>query len=339
VHSHGLVGPPSLSASERRVRPYRRDHRPPKPSSIAVFSAVGVAQAGEQAGSHRGRDRQLSLSEVRSEHQDGHRHRQLGAGRRPGAVGTGWKGGQEFVPFTFASLISLASAARSGFGSTAMITTVGVVTRLRIVQELLAAVVGSRLEFAVIGVAASEADAGRMLVLQHPEIVLLDAGLPGVWRVVHTAEEEAVRVVLFGLPDDLGPADLAARSACSAALSTLATSREVVEVLDRVRLVELEPSANPLLCGSPASCLTRRELDVLELVAQGLSNKEIACELTVSVATVKSHVHNLLHKLGASRRGEIGSLARAERPSIIVSGRRRGNPVAAGSFASVASLL
>jgi DNA-binding NarL/FixJ family response regulator len=50
--------------------------------------------------------------------------------------------------------------------------------------------------------------------------------------------------------------------------------------------------------------LTRRESDVLELIGQGLSNKEIARKLCVSVATVKHHVHNVLDKLRLPRRAQ-----------------------------------
>jgi len=48
--------------------------------------------------------------------------------------------------------------------------------------------------------------------------------------------------------------------------------------------------------------LTRREREVLDLIGQGLSNKEIGTHLCVSVATVKHHVHNLFEKLGLTRR-------------------------------------
>jgi DNA-binding NarL/FixJ family response regulator len=50
--------------------------------------------------------------------------------------------------------------------------------------------------------------------------------------------------------------------------------------------------------------LTRRESEVLEMLGRGLSNKEIANELCLSVATVKHHVHNLLDKLKLSRRAQ-----------------------------------
>jgi DNA-binding NarL/FixJ family response regulator len=50
--------------------------------------------------------------------------------------------------------------------------------------------------------------------------------------------------------------------------------------------------------------LTRRESDVLQLIGRGLSNKEIARELVLSVATVKHHVHNILDKLNLPRRAQ-----------------------------------
>lgn len=50
--------------------------------------------------------------------------------------------------------------------------------------------------------------------------------------------------------------------------------------------------------------LTRRETEVLQLLGRGLSNKEIGCELFLSVATVKHHVHHVLEKLKLSRRAQ-----------------------------------
>ena len=58
--------------------------------------------------------------------------------------------------------------------------------------------------------------------------------------------------------------------------------------------------------------LTLRENEILALVAQGRSNKEVARELTISSATVKNHMHNILQKLRVSRRGQ--AVARLRRP-------------------------
>jgi DNA-binding NarL/FixJ family response regulator len=55
---------------------------------------------------------------------------------------------------------------------------------------------------------------------------------------------------------------------------------------------------------SPSEPLTPREVEILRAVAAGLSNKEIGKRLSISVSTVKNHVHNLLAKLGVGQRRE-----------------------------------
>lgn len=55
------------------------------------------------------------------------------------------------------------------------------------------------------------------------------------------------------------------------------------------------------------SALTSRELEVVGLIGQGLSNKQIARRLSIEVPTVKNHVHSILRKVGAARRGEVAS--------------------------------
>jgi two-component system, NarL family, nitrate/nitrite response regulator NarL len=57
--------------------------------------------------------------------------------------------------------------------------------------------------------------------------------------------------------------------------------------------------------------LTSRELEVIRLIDQGLSNKEIASRLSIEVTTVKHHVHNILEKLSVHRRGEAAARVRA----------------------------
>jgi DNA-binding NarL/FixJ family response regulator len=54
-----------------------------------------------------------------------------------------------------------------------------------------------------------------------------------------------------------------------------------------------------------ASALTVRECEVAALLMQGMSNKEIAADLYIEVATVKNHVHHILEKLHVRRRGEV----------------------------------
>jgi DNA-binding NarL/FixJ family response regulator len=69
--------------------------------------------------------------------------------------------------------------------------------------------------------------------------------------------------------------------------------------------------------GSPSAALTRRERQAAELIRSGLSDKEIARQLNISLATTKSHVHNLLGKLHMHRRSQVAEWLRDyERPSV-----------------------
>ena len=60
--------------------------------------------------------------------------------------------------------------------------------------------------------------------------------------------------------------------------------------------------------------LTSREHDVIDLLAQGLANKEIAARLHIAVYTVKSHVHNILEKLALRSRLEVAAFSHASGP-------------------------
>jgi len=65
----------------------------------------------------------------------------------------------------------------------------------------------------------------------------------------------------------------------------------------------------------PTQPLTRREREILELIDEGLSNKQIAQRLRIELPTVKNHVHNILGKLGVRRRAEAAALVR---PSLML---------------------
>jgi two-component system, NarL family, nitrate/nitrite response regulator NarL len=188
-----------------------------------------------------------------------------------------------------------------------VITTVAIFTRLRLFQELLSAFVGSRPAYAVIAVSANELEAARVVLAQRPDVILLDAGLPGVWNVADAASQAGVHTIVFGLADNPHPIESARRHGCRDALFTGATTREISDALADASPPSRRPVAPPV-SAADVSELTARELEVLALVARGLSNKEIARELTVSVPTVKSHVHNLLQKLGARRRTDAARL-------------------------------
>jgi DNA-binding NarL/FixJ family response regulator len=82
----------------------------------------------------------------------------------------------------------------------------------------------------------------------------------------------------------------------------------------------------PPVATSDSTALTTRERQIVELIAEGLSNKEIGKKLYIEVATVKNHVHNILEKLQVTRRGEAAARLRlmqgtsADAPRLRVGG-------------------
>jgi DNA-binding NarL/FixJ family response regulator len=87
-------------------------------------------------------------------------------------------------------------------------------------------------------------------------------------------------------------------------------SPHVIATLMR-RVAVLSQNSPPGTVGE----LTSRELEVVELIEQGLSNKEIAAQLSIAVTTVKNHVHSILEKLKVHRRGEAARLVRSSDPN------------------------
>ncbi len=99
-----------------------------------------------------------------------------------------------------------------------------------------------------------------------------------------------------------------------AAAGRLMCSGEVAGHLLRALFQQLPPipGGNNAGAGTFTADLTRRERDVARLIGQGLSNKEIARDLCVSLATVKHHVHHVLEKLRIHRRAQVpGKLGEA----------------------------
>ena len=71
-----------------------------------------------------------------------------------------------------------------------------------------------------------------------------------------------------------------------------------------------ESAAEPLVVQPLIEPLSQRELEVLRLIAAGLSNREIAQELVIAIGTVKRHINNIYGKLGVHRRTEAVARAR-----------------------------
>jgi DNA-binding NarL/FixJ family response regulator len=180
------------------------------------------------------------------------------------------------------------------------VTTIAIVSPVRVYQELLASAIGAMGGFAVLAVASEGAQATQHLAEQHPEAVVVDAAVPDLVTLIDAAMTESVHVILFGTasrPSSTVP------DGCDVLPLSASTSDVVNCLLKLRRRYTLGPPPSSAL-----DCLTAREREIVALISQGFSNKEIAAALTISIPTVKSHVHNVLGKIGAERRTEASRL-------------------------------
>jgi DNA-binding NarL/FixJ family response regulator len=188
-----------------------------------------------------------------------------------------------------------------------------------VVREGLVAMLETQPDIAVVGEAGTGPEAIALVASSQPDVLLLDLEMPGldgvgvlhqlraaarptrviVFTVYHTderiiaaVEAGAAGYVLKGAPRAEVFAAVRAVAGGGSLLTPMATSA----VLRRVR-GETPPAP-------PSASLTPRERSVLQHLARGLGNKQIAAQLGISERTVKFHVSSVFAKLGAGNRAE-----------------------------------
>lgn len=206
-------------------------------------------------------------------------------------------------------------------------------------REGLAHSLALRADAHVLGTAA-DGPAALELVRRHGgALVLLDMvtpGAPGIARDVRDADSLA-RVVALAVDECHDQVLACAEAGLAGYVPRTATMEELIETLQRVARGELvcPPSITgslfrrvgalagrpepPASAPAPPPHLTPRECEIVALIDQGLSNKEISRRLRIGPSTVKNHIHNLLEKLHVSRRGAAAArmrLAGAERAAL-----------------------
>jgi DNA-binding NarL/FixJ family response regulator len=208
-----------------------------------------------------------------------------------------------------------------------------VVDDQRVVREGLATIVGSLPGMEIVGLAADGAEAEAAAAEHQPDVVLMDLRMPGTDGVQATT---AIRrrfpaiqvVVLTTYADDSSIVEAlsagatgyltkdATRDDIRRALEAAAEGQGVLDPVVQARLLEAarlgvraerdapRPTHRPLPDG-----LTDREAEVLVLIAEGRSNGEIAAQLYVAEATVKTHVNRILAKTGSRDRTQAAAYA------------------------------
>jgi two-component system nitrate/nitrite response regulator NarL len=200
-----------------------------------------------------------------------------------------------------------------------------IVGEIRLYRDGLTLVLAQHPGFEVVGSVASHAGVPDALQQLRPDVVLLDVAAGGghdATERIRQAASEA-RIVVLGVAEreleimSYAEAGVAGYVSRDASLDSLADAIECA--------VRGDLQCSPSMAGSmlrhiaalaggvaePApDGLTAREREILRLIDQGRSNKEIAKHLGIEVATVKNHVHNLLEKLHVHRRAEAAARVR-----------------------------
>jgi two-component system, NarL family, response regulator LiaR len=182
-----------------------------------------------------------------------------------------------------------------------------------IVREGLRVFLGYDPELAVVGEAADGAEAVQLARELHPDVVLMDLLLPVMDGIAATAviRRELPETEVIALTSAL-ESKLVVGAVKAGAIGYLLKDTQAAELRRAIKAaaagqIQLSPQALARLLrelqtdGTPEA-LTRRETEVLHLLARGQSNKEIAQTLQIVEDTVKTHIRHILAKLGVQSR-------------------------------------
>ncbi|MGP5497307.1 response regulator [Corynebacterium flavescens] len=200
--------------------------------------------------------------------------------------------------------------------------TVVVVDDQAMIRQGFAALLNAQEGITVVGDAADGAQAVQLVTRLLPDVVFMDVrmpimdGLEAARRILHYGLDKAPRIIMlttFDLDDYVYEA---LRIGCSGFLLKDAPAEALLAPTVTKRLIKDAVSRNSRThsrteraAARALSALTPREREVMEQIATGRSNAEIAAELFISEETVKSHVRKILQKLSLRDRAQVGVFA------------------------------
>ena len=174
----------------------------------------------------------------------------------------------------------------------------------------------------VVAEAGSVADAVRRADLVRPDVVLVDLQLPDgtgidILKQLAVSHPEILPIVLTSFDDDEALAESLEAGARAYVLKTV-RGAEITDVIKavaagRILLDERTITRRRADHDDPTADLTPSERKALELIGDGLSNREIGEKLGVAEKTVKNHITSLLSKMGLQRRTQVAAWVAGQR--------------------------
>ena len=206
--------------------------------------------------------------------------------------------------------------------SHAPLTRVMIVDDHEIVRRGIAEIVDRADTLEVVAEAGSVTDAIRRAELVVPDVILVDLQLPDgtgidIMRRLRETKPQIRPIVLTSFDDDAALSEALEAGALAYVLKSV-RGAEITDVIKavadgRVLLDERTVTRRRADHGDPTADLTPSERRVLELIGDGLSNREIGEKLGVAEKTVKNHITSLLSKMGLQRRTQVAAWVAGQR--------------------------
>lgn len=190
----------------------------------------------------------------------------------------------------------------------------------QLIREAWTAILANVPHVEVVGAAESTAEAVEMTLKHRPEIVLMDInlkesnGFDATEQITNTLPK--TRIIGLSLHDDVALVKKFLAKGASGYLSKNTSKEELLTAIDAVMKdelylgMEIREKLNASSGQLPQSDLTGKEIEIVQLIGRGLTSREIADQLFVSVRTIETHRYNILKKLNIPNAAQLSSWAK-----------------------------
>ena len=193
-----------------------------------------------------------------------------------------------------------------------------------VVRMGLASLLGTSKSIEVVGEAFDGEDTVRKALKLRPDVIVLDLVMPRKDGIVATTEiherlpeTKVLILTTFSSSENIAKA---LKAGASGAVLKSSSNDELIGAILKIARGERYLSADIehlLEDDPPLPDLSPRQIEILDSIARGLTNKEISTQLDISIESVKSHIKIILEKLGAASRTEAASIVQRKRlPNI-----------------------